>query len=152
MLTKPDAIDPERDFAPPEEKAIAVAVTMTGGGGAIVMQTYIERDASPGHYNAVLDKLDAAIKRQTAKAELEEEIANLETEERGYKNLISDFQAIETRSQEEWERKGRKGQWKLSPDENAKKGNALTNVERFKDAIAKRKARIAKLKALIGTE
>lgn len=150
MLTQPDQIDPEAAFAPPEQKDVATAITLSGG--AVVMQTYIARDATLVEYNAILDKLGAAIKRQTAKTDLEEELLNLDVEETQLARLTEDFQQIEPRAEKAWAATGRKGAYKPAPQEVAQKQTAVTNIERFREAIGKRKVRIAKLKALIGTE
>lgn len=156
MLDKPEVRDPERDFAPPEQKEIAVAVTMTAQisqNRSIVMQTYIPRDAEVDWYHHMLDKLSKAVDRQEAKASLEAEEANLALEEKTLKQQREDFVAIEERAQTAWEHSRKKGPWPgLTAAEAAQKGTAATNIRRFEEAITKRKAEIAKLKALIDTE
>ena len=152
MLTKPDTVDPEREYASPDEKATALAVTLTMpvGDGSLVMQTYLARDDKLSTYNALLDKMDAAMRRQSAKRELEVNEANLAIEEKTLAQLKEDFNAIEPRSIAAHESSGRKGQWKLSPQEAQQKSGAMTNIQRYVDAIKKRKDDMARLRALIG--
>lgn len=152
MLTKPEVVDPEREFAPPDEKATALAMTLTMpvGNGSLVLQTFMARDDDLTEYNIVLDKMDAAIRRQAAKREIEENEANLAIEEKTFKQVKEDFLAIEDRSRTLHAASGRKGPWKLSPQEEAQKTTAITTIKRYEDAITKRKADIARLKALVG--
>ncbi len=152
MLTKPDTVDPEREYAHPDEKATACAVTLTMpvGDGSLVLQTYLARDEDISTYNIVLDKLDAAIRRQAAKREIEANEANLAVEEKTFSQLKEDYTAIEGRSRAMHESSGRKVPWKLSQSEAAQKATAATNIKRYEDAIKKRKDDIARLRALVG--
>lgn len=154
MLDAPETRDPEAGFSAPDEKATAAAVTMTAQisqNRSIVIQTYLARDSEVGEFHAVLDKFGAAIERQEAKAQIEEQEANLAQEEKTLRQLKEDIASVEDRSQKAWERANKKGAWKMTEAEHAQKATAMTNVKRFDEAIAKRKADIAKLKGVIAT-
>ncbi|MDE2471876.1 MAG: hypothetical protein KGL35_24910 [Bradyrhizobium sp.] len=152
MLDPIEVRDPERDFASPEAKGIAVAISVTtqiSQSRSIVMQTYIDRDADLSEHHLLLDKLCKVSGRQEAKSQLEESELNLALEEKQFGQLKEDYVAIEERSQAAWDASRKKGEHRLSPQEQAQKTTAQTNIRRFQDAIAKRKADIAKLKATI---
>jgi hypothetical protein len=152
VLDTPETRDPERAYAAPEDKGLAAAITITAQvsqNRSIVVQTYVDRDAPTVELHQLLDKFGKAVDRQEAKLNLEQEKANLETEEKNLLHLKEDFAAIETRSRAQHSESGRKGPWKLSQAEAAQRTNALTNVKRYEEAIAKRKQEIARLKLLI---
>lgn len=152
MLDKPEVRDPESEFAPPEEKAIAVAVTLTAQvsqNRSIVMQTYIPRDAEMGEYHHALDKLSAAVDRQEAKANLESEETQLALEEKTLRQMKEDYAGIQERSEKAWVASNRRGPHKLTPQEEGQKQQAVVAMTRYKEAIEKRTREIAKLKAVI---
>lgn len=144
--------DPEAQFASPDVKGLAAAITVTAQISQtrqIVMQTYIDRDSPIGDFHGVLDKFDTAIGRQEAKSNLEESKSNLAIEEKTMGQLVEDYNSIEQRSADAWKNRGKQGEPKLSQAEAAQKETAKTNIQRYKDAIAKRKADIARLEAVI---
>ncbi len=144
--------DPEAQFASPDVKGMAAAITMTAQISqhrSIVMQTYLDRDAPVGSFHSVLDKFERAIGRQEARTNLEEHEANLALEEKTLKQLSEDYAAIEVNSQADWEARNKRGPHQLSPAERAQKENAKTTIRRYQEAIAKRKADIAKLKGIV---
>lgn len=151
MLTKPDALDPERDFAS-EEKAVAAAITITAQvsqNRSIVIQTYLERDAGVSHYHTLVDKLTATVDRQEARLQLDELQVLLEQEEKALKQLTEDYNSIEERARVAWAASNKRGEFKLGAQETAQKSTAATNIKRFQEAIAKRKVEISKCKAVI---
>lgn len=144
--------DPEAQFTPPDVKGMAAAITITAQisqNRQIVMQTYLDRDAPIGEFHQVLDKFDKAIGRQEAKTNLEENRTNLELEERTMNQLIEDYNSIESRSAAAWKARNKHGEPKLSQAEEAQKATAKTNIQRYRDATARRKADIARLEAII---
>jgi hypothetical protein len=147
-----EARDPEAQFAPPDVKGMAAAITVTAQISqqrSIVIQTYLDRDAPISMFHDVLDKFDRAIGRQEAKTNLEENVINLAIEERTLKQLTEDFNSIELRSQADWLARNKKGQHKLTQAEEAQKETAKTNIRRYQEAITKRKSDIAKLQGII---
>jgi hypothetical protein len=144
--------NPEDEFARPDEKAIASAITIStqlSQSRSIVIQTYIPRDSGISVYHATVDKLTATMDRQQAKADLADLQINLETEETQLKNLLEDYSRIEPRAESAWNSSNKKGPFKLSQQEIVQKGQAETNIKRFRDATARRKVDIAKCEAII---
>ena len=144
--------DPEAQFASPDARGMAAAITVTAQISqqrSIVMQTYLDRDAPLSLFHGVLDKFDKAIGRQEAKSSVEENEAHLATEEKTMRQLIEDFNSIEVRSIAEWNARNKKGQHKLSQAEEAQKETAKTNIRRYQEAIERRKGDIAKLRGIV---
>ena len=147
-----DYLNPEDGFASPDAKGMAAAVTVTAQisqNRQIVIQTYLDRDSNLATFNRLLDKFSKTIERQEAFSSLESEKANLEVEEKALRNLGEDFGAIEERSRKAWEKANKRGTWRLSDVEETHKKGALTNIERYKEVIAKRRIEIARLEAVI---
>lgn len=152
MLDSPERRDPEDVYAAPDAKETAAALTFTAQvsqNRSIVIQTYMARDAPVVMYHDVLDKLAKAVNRQEAVLDLESHELNLRVEEDKLKLMKEDFLRIETVAGEAWERSGKKGAFKLGPKEDSARKTSMVNIDRFTDAIAKRKLDIAKLKAII---
>src|SRR5215472_1895592 len=152
MLDKPESLDPERSFGDVESKAIAVAITVTSQVAAnrsIVMQTYLERDAPLGVFNTVLDKLAKASDRQEAKLQLESLQDELKKHESNLQRMIEDYQSIEARSEEQWVKRGKRGEHKLTDAERSQKSTAKTNIERWREEIKKIQVQIAKARGVI---
>lgn len=152
MLDKPDSLDPERDFASETGKAIAVAVTIStqvSSNRSIVMQTYLPRDAHISAFHETLDKLTKATDRQEAKLALEGLEKELAQHQKTRHNLVEDFLTIEVRAQAAFQSRGKRGDFKLSPAEEAQKGTAKTNIERYDTEIKRIEAEIAKARGVI---
>jgi hypothetical protein len=144
--------DPEAQFASPDVKGMAAAITVTAQISqtrSIVMQTYLDRDAPVTQFHAVLDKFDKAIGRQEAKTNLEENKANLKLEEKTLEQLVEDYNNIEKRAADTWKQRGKQGEPKLTQGEAAQKENAQVTIGRYRDAITKRKGDIARLEAIV---
>jgi len=140
------SVDPETAVAD-----VAAAITFTAQvsqNRSIVIQTYMPRDAPVSEFHETLDKMTKSVDRQQAKLDMEELLANLAQEEKTLKGLEEDFLAIEPRAQAVWNAR-KNGPFKLSQQELAQKATARTNIERFREAIAKRNAEIAKCQARI---
>lgn len=147
-----EARDPEDAYASPDAKGMAAAVTYTAQisqNRSIVLQTYLDRDSNVREFHKVLDKFHTAIERQEAKSQLEENKANLEVEEMQLRRSKEDYSNIEVRAEADWQRKGKKGPFKMSETEEGQKQTAKITIERFAEAVTKRKAEIARLTALI---
>ena len=152
MLDTPERLDPEATFASPEEKAVACAITITtqvGSNRSIVVQSYLERDAPLAAYHEVLDKLNKAVDRQEAKLQIESLEADLLRMEVNHGKLVHDYQGIEERSQEAWDARGKKGAFRLSPQELTQKDQAMQTIKAGNDNIARLKADIAKARGVI---
>ena len=152
MLDQPERLDPEREFAEPDSKALAAAITLTAqlsNTRSLVIQTYVARDAEVAEYHVLLDKLSKAMNRQESVLDLEGELLNLKVEQDKLKALKTDFLRIEDDAQAEWSARGKKGAFRLGPKEEAARRTSVVNIERYTEAIAERELRIAKLKAKI---
>ena len=152
MLDTPERRDPEQTFRDPEEKAVACAITITtqvGSNRSIVVQTYLERDASLGHYHVVLDKLNKAVDRQEAKLQIENLEADLLRMEVNHGKLVQDYQGIEDRAQKAWDVRGKKGSFRLSEQELVHKEQAMQTIAAGKVNVARLKADIAKARGVI---
>jgi len=144
--------DPEDDFAAPDQKGTAAAITVTAQistNRSIVIQTYMDRDAPVRDYHGIIDKLSVSIDRQEAKANLEGLEAEQALEEKTLKQMEEDFTAIPGRAEAQWIAGGRKGQYKPSPQEAAQKLQAENGIKRFRESIKKRAVEIAKCRGVI---
>jgi hypothetical protein len=152
MLDRPESLDPEASFKQPDEKGIAVAITVTSQVGTnrnIVLQTFMDRDAPIAAFHAVVDKLTTTSNRQEAILQLEEEEATLDRVKRTLDQQIADFNLVEPRAEAAWQASGKKGTFKMNPNEIAAKENCKKNIEQFRSAIKKHEEQIAKYKAVI---
>ena len=152
MLTKPDVLDPEDNYQEPDQKAVALGITVTSQVSdrrSIVMQTYVARDVPLSLYHLTLDKISAAVDRQEAKARLEGLQAELGQHEKTLRALEEDYAGIEGRNAETWKARGKKGEPQLSDNERAQKATAKTNIERYRVEIKKIIAEISKCEALV---
>jgi hypothetical protein len=152
LLDKPEERDPEANFAPPDEKATACAVTITtqvGTNRSIVVQTYLARDADINDFHSVFDKLNKVVDRQEAKLQLEELEARLALSQKNLKNMSADFDRIEERAQKAWDDRGKKGAFKLSEAELTQKKQARGLIERTKEEVARLEADISRARGVV---
>lgn len=152
MLDTPERRDPEQAFAAPDEKAMACAITITtqvGSNRSVVVQTYLDRDADIGIYHSVFDKLNKVVDRQEAKLQIEGIEADLKRMRDNHNRLVTDFGAIEERAQETWEKRGKRGPFKLSDTEEAQKKQAMNNIEAGKANIANLEALLTKARGVV---
>ena len=63
--------------------------------------------------------------------------------------LVEDYTRIEGRSQEAWERANKRGQHKLSPQEEQQKATAEVNIKRYRESVAKIENEIAEYEELL---
>ena len=152
MLDMPKGIDPEQEYAAPDEKATACAITITtqvGSNRSIVVQTYLARDEDIGVYHVILDKLNKVVDRQEAKLQVEGLEANLDMHKQKLANMAEDYARIEDKAQAAWEARGKKGAFKLSEAELNQKTQAVALIERTKDEIKRLEDEIAKARGVI---
>ena len=144
--------DPEDEFKSPDEKGTAAAITITAqtsSNRSIVIQTYMDRDAPLTEFHRVVDKMSSTIDRQEAKSQLVDEQTNLALEEKTLKQLEEDYAAMPARAEAAWIASRKKGPYQPSAAELAQKGQVETNIKRYREAIAKRKADIAKYEGVV---
>lgn len=155
MLDRPETLDPEAGFQPPDEKAVAAAITITsqvGTNRSIVVQTYLDRDASLAVFNTVIDKLTKAVDRQEARLQLEALEADLARSKKNLLRASEDFQHIEARAQKAWEQRGKKGAFRLSEAELTQKSQAVGLIERLKEEVTRLEEAIAKARGISSEE
>jgi len=131
---------------------MAAAITLTAelGKRQVVIQTYMERDAPIQDFHRLLDKLNETVDRQQAKFQLEAEQLQLEHEEKELKRLIEQHDSIEANARAEFAGRGKRGEFKLTSQQEGQKNQAVANINRLKEHIPWRKAGIAKLEAIVG--
>ena len=132
---------------------IAAAITLDvvlGERRKLTISTYVPRDAELGAYNAVLDKLGAAADRQEAKGKLIDLRRELKQARKNSENHAEDYQRIEQRNAEDWERTGKKGPPKLSTQEIEAQRNAKIAAGRYQKIVTELEDDIAAARELIG--
>jgi hypothetical protein len=146
MLEGPDVQDAAKDMA--------AAITMDGpvGGRHMVLQTYLPRDTPIGEYHALVEKFRRVMDRQQWKDMLEAERETLANSELKLNAFTQTFNTIGERHAAEWQARGKKGDPKLGPREDAEKQNAKNGIMAGQEAIAKSKALIADLEAKLKAE
>jgi HD-GYP domain-containing protein (c-di-GMP phosphodiesterase class II) len=137
----PEVRDPE----PPE---IATAFTLQvqlDNGKQMVLQSYLPRDAPIKDYHAFADKMHLVVERQQWKSDIVGLNGALEVERRSLQAAEADFSRVEKEHVEKWQNTGRKGDPKVTPAEDAHRKNARSNIQRFRDEIAKKEKLVADL-------
>ena len=117
---------------------IAAAITLNvqlGERRTLSLATYVPRDAGIGGYNAVLDKLGAAADRQEAKIKLIDLKRELQVTTARAEQHAEDYQRIDQKNADDWERSGKKGPPKLSSQEQSAKDNAKIAAENYRKQI-----------------
>lgn len=115
---------------------------------ALVLQSFIERDASVQAVDLLLDKIREAGERQFAFGMLEVLKLDLEQQTKLAQDHAYRMQVVEDNLKKEWAGKGKSGAPKLSQNTEAQKQAALANLEISKQRITKVEADIAHYKAL----
>lgn len=131
---------------------IAAAITLNvqlGERRTLSLATYVPRDAELGAYNAVLDKLGAAADRQEAKIKLLDLKRELKVTTARAEQHAKDYERIDIKNVEDWERTGKKGSPKLSAQEQAAKDNAKLAMVNYKKQIGDLLAEIDEAKGFI---
>jgi hypothetical protein len=131
---------------------IAAAITLNvqlGERRTLSLATYVPRDADIGAYNAVLDKLGAAADRQEAKIKLIDLKRELQVTTARAEQHASDYQRIDQKNADDWERSGKKGAPRLSAQEQSAKDNAKIAAENYRKQIDALVAEIAATEGII---
>lgn len=132
-----------------QDIAVGISVTTQVGPSNVVLTTCIERDAPVGDFHALVDKLGLVVDRLNLKREVEGLKATLENTRRNAKLSVEQGMLLEQRSQRDWQAKGKKGNWHLSPKEEADKQTHLTNVEASRASMDLLQKKIEELEAQI---
>lgn len=125
-------------------------------GRQIVMQTHVGQDVPSADLDRLLDRMGRAVERQrlhyenVAKKEALEKL--LEQQTRQYDSFNSDFMRLEddrAAREREFAQSGRKGDYKIPPNEEQNRRNALVTLKKGKEDIAKTQREIEELKVVI---
>jgi len=135
-----------------DQHEIAAAITLNvqlGAARTLQLSTYLPRDADAATYNAVLDKLATAADRQEAKGRL----LDLNREVKQVHKLIGqhteDYNRIEAKNVADWDRVGKKGEPRLSPQEKNAQEQAKITVKRYREELMRLEGEIAQAKEII---
>ena len=134
---------------PPEISTATTLNVQLGERRTLSLSTWVPRDAGIGAYNAVLDKLGAAADRQEAKIRLLDLQRELKVTTARAEQHLADYQRIDQKNADDWERSGKKGAPKLSAQEQSAKDNAKIAAENYKKQIDALAAEIAATEGII---
>ena len=112
-----------------------------------VAQTHVAQDASPAEIDAVLDKVVAALARQSLKVQLDEWRRKLADDERRHAQMKADMARMDEIHVAAWDASGKKGPFKLGQKEEADKRNAESTLERYVQEIERDRLNIAECEA-----
>ncbi len=136
-----------------EEKVPTIGISYNvelPGKKALVLQSFVERDADIGAINQVLDKLRVAAERQFAFGMIEAARKQLEVEERVAEDHVKRIAVVDENLKRNWATSQRKGDPKLSEREANEQRQAYQNIEESKRRIAAVKKDIAEFQAKVG--
>jgi hypothetical protein len=143
---------PEVKDAAPDTIATAITIQGQAGGKQMVVQTYLERDASIGAYHGFVDKMYRVMERQEWKELLEMHQRELFQDEKNMANYVTDFNSIGVNYAADWAARGKKGEPVLGAKEKAQKHNSENNIKNAKGSIDKHKKAIAELEQKLKDE
>ncbi len=114
---------------------------------SIVAQTHIDNTASLSEINALIDKVQASLDRQKLKVDHADWIKKLAFDTKKLKQIKEDFVRLDQNQSAAWESKGRKGEFKLGPKEEADRRNAISTIERYEQELKLDQESIAECEA-----
>lgn len=116
-----------------------------GQGRQIVFQTHMDSEAPLPWINAILDKLNAAVERQTAKIAVEQLEHQRNLRKATLTTLQADYSMIEARKvkdRDTWVSEGRRGPYKESDKE-------LTHKQQMKNALERAEAEVKEFERML---
>lgn len=120
------------------------------GKRQVILQSLVPRDCKIDDLNAVLDKMRTASERQYA-FEMRDVLARqLEQEQKLADGHAERIAQVDQNVKNDWERRGRKGEIRLTAKEESEQRQAYQNVEESKRRIAMVKKQIAENETKIG--
>ena len=114
-------------------------------GTHFIQQTFVRRDDPIAVHHREADKLYAVIERQQSKKDLINLRDALAQDEKMMANFEEDFNRIEADSVIKWKSSNRKGEPRLTPQEETQREQCKTNAKRCRSEIENKKALLAKL-------
>ena len=136
-------------------KPIATAVTyqvQLDRNRQFVFQTYIARDATVQEHRALVDKLTGSLLRLEMEETIRAVEADLVTDQLGLDGALENYNAIGMKNAEAWKRRGKRGEPKLSEQEEIQKLNFATTVKAFKSRMEQKQKGLEALKEKLAKE
>jgi regulator of replication initiation timing len=116
-----------------------------------VFQTYVDASASVADINVTLDKVNAVIDRAVAFYQIEELENTLERDKQILYSINHNMGEVEENMRMKYEATGKRGPFKMSPQEVVQKKQAQDNVKRQTEIVSLSEKRLAEAKAKAGT-
>lgn len=135
------------------EKQPSIGISYTcelPGKKALVMQSFVPRDCAAKDLDAVLDKVRVAADRQFAFGAVVQLKLQLEQEIKMASDHAARMAQVDENMKAKWNSSGRKGDLKLSQNEEQAQRQAYAQAEESKKRIAKVKSEISEFEAKIG--
>lgn len=123
--------------------------------GVLSFETWADQGIELGELNSILDKLQASIKRQQAFIDIEHEKREIQTREQEYLRWKHDLQKQNFLHNERVKAhadSGRRGDYQMSPQEEANKNNLEATGSAIQMRIDQAKERLCKLEQQIAGE
>jgi hypothetical protein len=115
----------------------------------IVFQTHIPQDATQREIDTLLEKMQRAAGRQEAMERLETLTRDRAKDASTLKVTQDQLDRFETQKQADWQRQGKRGDFKLSPAEVGEKNNIKLALEKHKEVLKRYDDGIAECEAKI---
>ena len=112
---------------------ISISVNLSNNH-AITMQTHVAADAT--NKNDVVDELTAIADRLIARYSLEAMRKQLTLLKDQLKNLVGNLARVDAQHQNAWKATGKKGEFKLTNQQQAERNNIVETEKRFREQIA----------------
>lgn len=115
---------------------------------AVTLQSFLPNSCSQGELNALLDKMSNAADRQAAKHHIKALKRSLSMQTKQLRRVVEDLGRQDDLNQAAWKRANKKGDFRLSNEQEAHRSNVLVTRERFKEEIEDIQREIAETEAL----
>lgn len=114
----------------------------------IVAQSFVPLDSSEDQINEALDKVMKALDRQHAKYQVKDLERKMEQEDLILRSQIEKVADLQNTAAAEHTASGRRGEFKLNPQQKVAVDNAKKTIEGMKFNVERYRVNIAELKAL----
>lgn len=135
------------------ETAPALGISLNAqfaAGRQVVFQTHVAQETAPEEINRLLDKMNAAVDRQEAFYRIEELENALERDKQILYSITHNMENVEQNMQLKYEARGKRGEFKLSPQEAIQKKQAQDNLVRQTEIVKLAEKRLADAKEKAG--
>jgi hypothetical protein len=146
------AVSIEEALATGNEVGAGVTLVSKIGDRTLQFSTALPRDASLGHFNALVDKLSSVCERQEAKILLHDIERSILVDEDQMMLAQEEIPEIEVRAEAAWLKAGKKGKFSLNDNEKARQQMLANNLHKLKGDIAKKKIAVTELREKIAKD